>query len=104
MRSLKNHMFMVCHGLFFSEVMFFAAFFGALFYVRTFAVPWLAGLGEKGVGVEAIGLWEGFEATWPLITTPDAGSAYNLAEKKYGFSWVGPCPVVAANVEHYCLA
>ena len=27
----------------FSEVMFFAAFFGALFYVRTFAVPWLAG-------------------------------------------------------------
>lgn len=53
----------------FSEVMFFAAFFGALFYVRAFAVPWLAGLGEKGVGVEAIGLWEGFEATWPVMTT-----------------------------------
>ena len=32
----------------FSEVMFFAAFFGALFYVRTFAVPWLAGEGAKG--------------------------------------------------------
>ena len=26
----------------FSEVMFFAAFFGALFYMRTLAVPWLA--------------------------------------------------------------
>ena len=32
----------------FSEVMFFAAFFGALFYVRTFAGPWLGGEGEKG--------------------------------------------------------
>ena len=69
----------------FSEVMFFAAFFGALFYVRAFAVPWLAGLGEKGVGVEAIGLWEGFEATWPVMTTPDAGSAYELAEKSMAF-------------------
>ena len=69
----------------FSEVMFFAAFFGALFYVRAFAVPWLAGLGEKGVGVEAIGLWEGFEATWPLITTPDAGAEYALANKSMSF-------------------
>jgi cytochrome c oxidase subunit 3 len=69
----------------FSEVMFFAAFFGALFYVRAFAVPWLAGLGEKGVGVEAIGLWEGFEATWPLITTPDAGAEYALAKKSMSF-------------------
>ena len=37
----------------FSEVMFFAAFFGALFYVRTFAVPWLAGEGAKGGAIEA---------------------------------------------------
>ncbi|MBO7941881.1 cytochrome c oxidase subunit 3, partial [Streptomyces sp. S9] len=27
----------------FSEVMFFAAFFGALFYARTLALPWLGG-------------------------------------------------------------
>ena len=33
----------------FSEVMFFAAFFGALFYVRHFAVPWLGGEGDKGM-------------------------------------------------------
>ena len=52
----------------FSEVMFFAAFFGALFYVRTFSVPWLGGEGEKGVTNM---LWQGFEATWPLLTTPD---------------------------------
>ena len=32
----------------FSEVMFFAAFFGALFYVRSFVVPWLGGEGDKG--------------------------------------------------------
>ena len=30
----------------FSEVMFFAAFFGALFYARQFALPWLGGAGD----------------------------------------------------------
>ncbi|MDC1183670.1 cytochrome c oxidase subunit 3 [Gammaproteobacteria bacterium] len=71
----------------FSEVMFFAAFFGALFYVRTFAVPWLGGVGEKGIGVAAIDLWDGFESTWPLITTPDKGAAYDLADKS--MAWPG---------------
>ncbi|MAZ04804.1 cytochrome c oxidase subunit 3 [Marinobacter sp. SS8-8] len=52
----------------FSEVMFFAAFFGALFYVRVFAVPWLGGEGDRG---SSNMLWEGFQATWPLIQTPD---------------------------------
>ena len=40
----------------FSEVMFFAAFFGALYYLRNLAIPWLA---------ETELLWPGFEATWP---------------------------------------
>ena len=31
----------------FSEVMFFAAFFGALYYARTIAQPWLSGQGVK---------------------------------------------------------
>ena len=31
----------------FSEVMFFAAFFGALFYARELSVPWLGGEGES---------------------------------------------------------
>ncbi len=52
----------------FSEVMFFAGFFGALFYARMFAVPWLGGEGDKGVSNM---LWEGFSAQWPLLTTPD---------------------------------
>lgn len=40
----------------FSEVMFFAAFFGALFYARHFSVHWLA---------EAKLLWPNFVAQWP---------------------------------------
>ncbi|WP_440976562.1 cytochrome c oxidase subunit 3 [Pseudoxanthomonas winnipegensis] len=47
----------------FSEVMFFAAFFGALFYTRTFALPWLGGQGD-GVMTNAL-LWEGYSAGWP---------------------------------------
>jgi cytochrome c oxidase subunit 3 len=46
----------------FSEVMFFAAFFGALFYARQLSVPWLGGAGEKAVTSL---LWPGFEASWP---------------------------------------
>ncbi|MDY6816717.1 MAG: cytochrome c oxidase subunit 3 [Pseudomonadota bacterium] len=52
----------------FSEVMFFAAFFGALFYVRVFAVPWLGGEGDRGSSAM---LWEGFNASWPLIRNPN---------------------------------
>jgi cytochrome c oxidase subunit 3 len=46
-----------------SEVMFFAAFFGALFYARMFAVPWLGGEGTGAMTREF--LWPEFEATWP---------------------------------------
>jgi len=53
----------------FSEVMFFAAFFGALFYARTFAGPWLGGDGDKGV---ANMLWPDFQFSWPLMINPDA--------------------------------
>ncbi|MEL0167236.1 MAG: cytochrome c oxidase subunit 3 [Pseudomonadaceae bacterium] len=52
----------------FSEVMFFAAFFGALFYVRTFAGPWLGGEGDKGL---ANMLWPAFTFEWPLLVNPD---------------------------------
>ncbi len=53
----------------FSEVMFFAAFFGALLYARMIAVPWLGGASNNGMTNEV--LWPGFEAVWPLVTTPD---------------------------------
>ncbi|RTR38165.1 cytochrome c oxidase subunit 3 [Shewanella canadensis] len=53
----------------FSEVMFFAAFFGALLYARMIAVPWLGGDSNNAMTNEV--LWPGFEAVWPLVMTPD---------------------------------
>jgi cytochrome c oxidase subunit 3 len=46
-----------------SEVMFFAAFFGALFYARQLSVPWLGGEGVKIFN--KIFLWQNFDAGWP---------------------------------------
>ncbi len=54
----------------FSEVMFFAAFFGALYYVRVLAVPWLGGEGAKSMTGDY--LWPDFEAVWPVINNPSA--------------------------------
>ncbi len=42
----------------FSEVMFFAAFFGALFYMRVLSVPWLGDVEHKL-------LWPDFTGQWP---------------------------------------
>lgn len=53
----------------FSEVMFFSAFFGALFYARMYSVPWLGGEGE-GVLTHLL-LWPNFQAEWPLFKTPN---------------------------------
>jgi cytochrome c oxidase subunit 3 len=47
----------------FSEVMFFAVFFGALGYARLLVVPWLAGEGNNFL--TNLMLWPGFENTWP---------------------------------------
>ncbi len=54
----------------FSEVMFFAAFFGALFYVRQFAIPWIDGAGNNAATGEL--LWPNFSSEWPLLNNPDA--------------------------------
>ncbi|NMP16084.1 cytochrome c oxidase subunit 3 [Thalassotalea sp. Y01] len=53
----------------FSEVMFFAAFFGALLYARVFSVPWLGGEGNNLETMQV--LWPQFQAAWPLTVTPD---------------------------------
>jgi cytochrome c oxidase subunit 3 len=42
----------------FSEVMFFAAFFGALFYMRVYSVPWLGDIEHKL-------LWPDYSPDWP---------------------------------------
>jgi len=43
----------------FSEVMFFGAFFGTLWYVRTVATPWLSDLDHRAL------LWPEFTGAWP---------------------------------------
>ena len=53
----------------FSEVMFFLAFFGALFYARVISVQWLGGEGAKGLTGDY--LWPEFEAAWPVVSNPD---------------------------------
>jgi cytochrome c oxidase subunit 3 len=53
----------------FSEVMFFAAFFGALFYARQLSVPWLGGEGAK-VATHMF-LWPDFVMDWPILAIPD---------------------------------
>lgn len=55
----------------FSEVMFFAAFFGALFYARWISVPWLGGSGNNLM--TNVVLWPDFTAHWPLVKTPEGG-------------------------------
>lgn len=60
----------------FSEVMFFAAFFGALFYARAVTMPWLADLDHKVI-------WPDFAPQWG--DTP-AGTVEPFA--KMGPFWV----------------
>ncbi len=52
----------------FSEIMFFGAFFGALFYARMISVPWIGGAGNNEMTHEV--LWPMFQSIWPLTTTP----------------------------------
>ncbi len=72
----------------FSEVMFFAAFFGALFYARELSLAWLSGEG-KGVVTNAI-LWHGYEAMWPVDANgpADIGGQYQV---------LGPWGIPAIN-------
>jgi cytochrome c oxidase subunit 3 len=65
----------------FSEVMFFAAFFGALFYARSITMPWLADLDHQI-------LWPNFAAHWGNI-----GPA-GLVEP---FKTMGPFPIPTIN-------
>jgi cytochrome c oxidase subunit 3 len=58
----------------FSEVMFFAAFFGALFYARMYSVPWLGGAGHNAMTNEL--LWPAFDAMWPTNGPGEAGGDF----------------------------
>ena len=60
----------------FSEVMFFAAFFGALWYARVLAVPWLGG-GDPGTNEL---LWNGWEAAWPTNGPANLGGEFSVLD------------------------
>ncbi|MEJ2212656.1 MAG: cytochrome c oxidase subunit 3 [Gammaproteobacteria bacterium] len=68
----------------FSEVMFFAAFFGALFYVRILSVPWL--LGEDASTHQF--LWSAFTEAWPTNGPENVGGE---------FQTMGPWGIPAIN-------
>lgn len=53
----------------FSEVMFFAAFFGTLYYLRVISIPELGDLQHKI-------LWPDFNALWPSHVAPNGSEPY----------------------------
>jgi cytochrome c oxidase subunit 3 len=71
----------------FSEVMFFGAFFGALFWSRTYSIPVLGDLDN------AI-LWPDFKAIWPSAAAGVTGSPAGTVEP---FGIIGPWPIPTIN-------
>lgn len=59
----------------FSEVMFFAAFFGALFYARTWILPWLGGEADSKFITHAL-LWPEFSGFWPTNGPESIGGQF----------------------------
>lgn len=71
----------------FSEVMFFAAFFGALYWTRLHALPNLGSL-ENAL------LWPDFKAVWPSAAAGATGSPAGIVEP---FTTMGPWPLPTIN-------
>jgi cytochrome c oxidase subunit 3 len=58
----------------FSEVMFFAAFFAALWYARVLSVPWIGGEGSNLS--PNVFIWPAFEQAWPTNGPGDIGGGF----------------------------
>jgi len=58
----------------FSEVMFFAAFFGALYYIRIFSDPWLGGAGNNLMTHDW--LYPEYTSGWPTNGPGNVGGEY----------------------------
>jgi cytochrome c oxidase subunit III len=71
----------------FSEVMFFAAFFGALYWARVYSVPSLGSL-ENAL------LWPDFKAIWPSTAAGFTAAPGGTVEP---FSTIGPWPLPTLN-------
>jgi cytochrome c oxidase subunit 3 len=71
----------------FSEVMFFAAFFGALYWARVHSIPTLGNLDHQV-------LWPDFKAIWPSAGGGITGSPAGTVEP---FLTMGPWPIPTIN-------
>ena len=71
----------------FSEVMFFAAFFGALFWSRGYSIPTLGSLDNAL-------LWPDFNGLWPSVA---AGATASPAGTVDAFATMGPWPIPTIN-------
>jgi cytochrome c oxidase subunit III len=79
----------------FSEVMFFAAFFGALFYARNMAVPWLGGASNNFF--TNLLLWPGYESTWPTNGPGAVGGAFEAMEP-FGLPLINTAILLTSSV------
>ena len=79
----------------FSEVMFFSAFFGALFYARNMAIPWLGG--ESNNFFTNLLLWSGFENTWPTNGPANVGGEYE-AMAPFGLPLINTAILLTSSV------
>jgi cytochrome c oxidase subunit 3 len=82
----------------FSEVMFFACFFGALFYARMLSVPWLSGEGS-GFMTNQI-LWPDFSGEWPknVMPAPDQFHVYEDVIPAWGVPAINTFILLASGV------
>ncbi|MBT4147488.1 MAG: cytochrome c oxidase subunit 3 [Gammaproteobacteria bacterium] len=59
----------------FSEIMFFAVFFGTLWFTRNISLDWLAGIGD-GPGRSSAMLWPNFDYVWPTNGPGNIGGEF----------------------------
>ena len=78
----------------FSEVMFFGAFFGALFYARQLSLPWLAGSGAELTTNEF--LWSGFEAVWPSNGPAEMGGDFQTIPE-WGLPFINTVLLISSS-------
>ena len=79
----------------FSEVMFFCAFFGALFYARNMSIPWLGG--ESNNFFTNLLLWEGYEGGWPTNGPAEVGGEYE-AMSPFGLPLINTAILLTSSV------
>ena len=78
----------------FSEVMFFVALFGVLFYLRNLSIPWLGGEGNNAM-THAVN-WSDFIPQWPLTITPDGRETQ--AMPWYGLPLINTIILISSSV------